>query len=581
MRLDILQTNRTRCSQTDLRVLPRLAERRSNNFDQPSAVELNSIRSRVGRLLDGVTRFFEGHPGLSLLLLVLVYLPAALQASRSTPLWHDELFTYYIAQAPTLREMWVNLLNHDLNPPLMYLLTRCSFRIFGVNTLATRLPEILGFLLWILCMFRFVRRRMGVSFAIFAVLVLLESDAFQFSIDARPYSLLLGFLSLAMVGYQEIEGDPAGNKCSPWRHRLGLAAVVVGVAGMLLSHMFGLLGLAGLATAELWRTRIRRRIDWPVTAAILLPLLLLATYAPMFRNHGAAIYPVQFQPDGEVIFDFYVALVNRQIVALCLTVLAFLVLLGPTHLRSGIPGNGPRWFFTAPEWVISIATMVAPLILIGYLMRSHGAFFPRYGLIALMGVIVLTTALLGRWTMNGDKPDGRAALLGSVILLLMSGLWLAIPQLIAEGALIPNVKNSEPRTIPCQACSETAALNPSIPLVDASGLTFIEMNHRETPSTLARVYYLTDTAASTEYAHANIFEQMPSLVASFHLQGHAVPYSGFVQQHPHFFVLGRYDYPEDWLLRKLTAEGAEMRLIGSVADGYRDTELYEIHMKNQ
>jgi Flp pilus assembly pilin Flp len=554
---------------------------RSSTFAKAGPVELNVIRSRVGRLLNGVNNFFEAHPGLSLLLLLSIYFPAALQASRSTPLWHDELFTYYIAQAPTLREMWVNLRSHDLNPPLMYLLTRWSFQLFGIGTLATRVPEILGFLLWILCMFRFVRKRMGVSFAIFAVLALLESDAFQFSVDARPYSLLLGFLSLAMVGYQELAAESAVDKGSPWHRRFGLAGVVVGVAGMLLSHMFGLLCLLGLVAAEMWRARIRRRMDWPVIAAILLPLILFAAYAPMFRNHGAAIYPAKFQPDGEAIFEFYIGSVSRQIVALCLTALAFLLLLGPAHLRGGVPGHGPRWFFAGPEWVVSIATMVAPLILMAYLMRSHGAFFPRYGVIATMGVVVLTTALLGRWTMNGDRLDGRAALLGGSILLLMSGLWLAIPQLIAEGALIPNAKNSEPRPTPCQACSETVALNSSIPLVDASGLTFLEMNHQEKPSTLARVYYLTDTAASTEYAHANIFEQMPGLVTSFHLNGHAVPYSGFVQEHPHFFVLGRYSYPEDWLLRKLTADRAEIRLIGSVADGYRDTELYEINMKGQ
>jgi hypothetical protein len=193
----------------------------------------------------------------------------------------------------------------------------------------------------------------------------------------------------------------------------------------------------------------------------------------------------------------------------------------------------------------------------------------------------LSSALLGRWTMDGRRPDGRAALVGAGILLLMSGLWRAIPLQLRAGNFIPTIANSEPPLKPCQACLETAAIDVSIPLVDASGLTFLEMNHQETPATLARVYYLTDEAASTRYAHANIFEPMPQLVTDFNLRGHAVEYDDFVRQHPHFFVLGRYDYPEDWLLRKLTAEKANIRVVGHVEDGYRDTELYEVTMPAQ
>jgi hypothetical protein len=542
---------------------------------------LNAIRSRVADVLGRFENAAERHPRICLLLLIGIYLPAAFAASRSAPLWHDELFTYYIAKSATLGQMWSSLSVHDLNPPLSYLLTRWSFRIFGVNTLAVRLPEMGGFLLWIVCTFQFVRRRMGVSFGVFAVMVLLESDAFQFAVDARPYALSLGFLSLAMVGYQQVVASSEGDRLAGRRRTAGLCLLAAGVVGMLLSHMVALLAIAGLAAAEAWRTFTRRKIDWAVFAAVLLPLTLLAAYMPMFRNHAASFYPVAFQPDGEVIFDFYIASVSRSIIALSLTALLVLVLLGPDHLGGGVPARGPRWFFAAPEWVASIAMMTAPLVLIAHMMVAHGAFFPRYGMIVTVGVIVLSAALLGRWTMDGTRPDGRAALLGAGVLLLMSGLWLAIPQQIRAGDLIPTVANSEPPLKPCQACSETAAIDASIPLVDASGLTFVEMNHREPASTLARVYYLTDTAGSTEYAHTNIFEPMAGLVPDFGLQGHVMQYADFVRQHPHFFVLGRYDYPEDWLLRKLTADNANLRLVGGIADGYRDTELYEVTMAPQ
>ena len=50
---------------------------------------------------------------------------------------------------------------------------------------------------------------------------------------------------------------------------------------------------------------------------------------PMLRNHGSAIYPQAFQPTGETIFEFYIGLVERELIALLLTGLLVLLILGP------------------------------------------------------------------------------------------------------------------------------------------------------------------------------------------------------------------------------------------------------------
>ena len=51
----------------------------------------------------------------------------------------------------------------------------------------------------------------------------------------------------------------------------------------------------------------------------------------------------------------------------------------------------------------------------------------------------------------------------------------------------------------------------------------------------------------------------------------------FVRQHPHFYLLaGDHDYPEDWLLRKLHDDGAQMRLLGNIDNSYRDHDLYDV-----
>ena len=529
-----------------------------------------SSRPAGGVLLGRISDLLERRPWIAVTLLVLIYLPATFDASRNRPLWHDELFTYWIAQAPSLGVMFYDLRTHDLNPPLLYLTTRLSFSLLGVNTLATRLPEIVGFLVALLALFQFVRVRLGVAYALFAAGLLLESETASLSVDARPYALMLGCLGIALVGWQ--------NAASETSRRRGwsLSLVFLGVSGMLLSHIFAVLALGALIVAELWRERRCGTLDLPLLAVLFLPMAATLTYIPMLRVHGGAIYPTAFQPDGGKIFFFYIEAISHELVGLCLTAVCALIFLRLRLLRPGPPAEGPRWFFTQPEWVLIVGLFANPLILMAELIRTHGAFFERYGATSTFAIVMLTTALLARWAMCKGRPDPRVALLGFGIAVLISGLWTAIPREFIRHQIIPTTANSEPIPAPCEACTKTAALDPTLPLVDASGLAFVEMNHRESAVTLSRIFYLTDRDASSTYAHANIFEQMALVAHSFHFAGHVEPYQAFTIQHPHFFVLGTYDYPEDWLLRKLVADGADVRVLGRFDSSYLNKDLYEV-----
>ena len=121
-------------------------------------------------------------------------------------------------------------------------------------------------------------------------------------------------------------------------------------------------------------------------------------------------------------------------------------------------------------------------------------------------------------------------------------------------------------------------LDPLLPLVDASGLTFFEMNKREDPETLAHVFYLTDHDAAIRYAHATIFEGTGILRDYFPIRGTVMPYRDFVAKTPHFFVLGTPDYPEDWLIPKLLDDGAELDFTGELRSGYKDNMVFEVRL---
>jgi len=119
-------------------------------------------------------------------------------------------------------------------------------------------------------------------------------------------------------------------------------------------------------------------------------------------------------------------------------------------------------------------------------------------------------------------------------------------------------------------------LDARVPVVAASGLTFLEMNKREGAGLLSRVFYLTDRDAAVRYAHATIFEGTEGLREYFPIRGTVTAYRGFVRQTSHFFVLGTPDYPEDWLIPKLLDDGAELQFKGELRSGYKDRMIFEV-----
>ncbi len=519
---------------------------------------LGNARRSLQAAADQAEKWIEDHPGVALLAILIVYALAQLEYSLAAPLWHDELFTFYIAQAPSLHDLFRDIRHVDLNPPLSYLLTRLSFHLFGVGTLQCRLPEIAGFALAVVSVFAFVRRRAGASFGLCAACMLFASRAGELVTQARPYGLMLGTTALALACWAASRSERAAR-----RRWTALAGLLVALTALLLTHVFGLLAWAALVIAEIIGSLRNRRIDRARLLALLLPLPATLSYRPLLSNHAQSAFPASFQPNGSDIFVFYMGHVDRELIILWLTAILLLALGGRAWLR---PWG--RFVLSFPEWVAVAGFLAAPLVLIGYLMLTHGAFFDRYGVIACLGTSILFAVLLQWW--SGGRA--AAALLAGVLALLITG---RLPDAISSAVTGRIFHTTEPVAPPLP----TALLrNPALPLVTASGLTFVEMQRRESPALLQHTFYLTDNDAALRYAHATIFEGIPEEASLFGFTAHVEAYKQFLAQHPVFYVLGTYDYPEDWLLRKLQHDGACLTVLGRVEGSYKDHELYEVHL---
>ena len=225
--------------------------------------------------------------------------------------------------------------------------------------------------------------------------------------------------------------------------------------------------------------------------------------------------------------------------------------------------------FSLPEKILALGFCFVPLVVTLVFMRSHSAYFLRYGIPSIFGAAILAPWFVARWTRNSSF----AALICSIVFVF----GVVTPSSIARHLqhVVQPIKPQGPNLtgtfdIPI------SQIHPDLPMVDASGLTFLEMNRRENSTFLSRVYYLNDAQAAIKYANATIFEGFPALKGKFPIRGNIMPYQEFIQQHSKFLVLGTYNYPEDWLLRKLLADHATLRFLGDYGTGYKDEQLYEV-----
>jgi Dolichyl-phosphate-mannose-protein mannosyltransferase len=346
----------------------------------------HSLRARLGPV-----------PFTLILFSLFYFLDVSLRASEKF-FWYDELFTVYFARLPDLRSLWAALNRGvDFNPPLFYLLTRACNFLFGEGTIATRLPEILGFWIFSLCLFRFVSRRAGALAGFSAMLFPMLTGAYYYAYEARPHAIVLGACGLALVCWQM-----TAETFQPRRRWLSGLSFSLLFAFML--HCYALTLLAPFTLAELAQTLRLRRVKWRAWLAIFLPALLsLPLYIPLLRsykelNTGNAFTKIAV-PEWTHIAHFYLFLFEPCI----LVVFGTLVLFALDIFGRGrtIASDNVEASRALPDLILGLAFLTLPAFGVALGKLVNGPFFSRYFLAALAGVCILVG--IGAGFRNGRK----------------------------------------------------------------------------------------------------------------------------------------------------------------------------------
>src|ERR1035438_3518163 len=132
---------------------------------------LASCESRVSRSAERIVAGLERYRYLLILAFVVLYaLLTSYRAGRKL-FWYDEIFTFYLSRLPDVSSLWSALkMGADFNPPLFYLITHYSQALFGEGHLGTRMPEIFGFGVFCICLYRFISSRTSVLAGLISML---------------------------------------------------------------------------------------------------------------------------------------------------------------------------------------------------------------------------------------------------------------------------------------------------------------------------------------------------------------------------------------------------------------------------
>jgi len=104
------------------------------------------------------------------------------------PFWEDELFTLHRSNMP-VGELLKELSSRPIFPPLYYLLTKASIKIFGINEAALRFPSFIFSVLSVFFIYKLAELIYNARTGLFAALLLAVSPySIYYAQEAKMYS---------------------------------------------------------------------------------------------------------------------------------------------------------------------------------------------------------------------------------------------------------------------------------------------------------------------------------------------------------------------------------------------------------
>ena len=468
------------------------------------------------------------------LLLSIIYLFAITTRATNRPLWFDEIFTHTIANFDGPLAIVRSLLHGaDIHPPLDYLIRHYSMALFGSSELALRLPSIAAVLGGAICIYIFVLRRCSVLPALAAFAFFLSTMALRYAYEGRGYALMLASMCASLLAWQFATEKPSLG-------RLAILALCLAIGPF--SHYYGALNYAPIIAGEAWRTWGRRKVCWPIVAAIGLSMTFLGLLAPFALNASvySATFWTKFGPSTSA--NMFGVLLRPAVPAL-IGILIISSTLVALRLKSK-PAAAQPGGLAGHEVLAGVALCLVPFMIHALAVLVTGAITIRYAVTTVIGPALLLaylTHLAGSW--RRDIAIAIAA---------CSGVWVA-------AYLVNHVIQLPQRPEPIAARTIAFIDNAETPVVMADAREFIVAHFYLSESRRRKVHYPTDTKSALKYLGFDNDERSFKDLKRF-APLNIAELCQFTARHKTFLVLGG---KVNWLIPKLVDGGATLTLLST------------------
>jgi hypothetical protein len=522
-----------------------------------------------------------------------LYFASVIGQALSKPFWYDEIITLYNARLPGLSALLQALAQHsDYAPPAVHLLTRAAAYLPGNELVSARLPAMIGVWIMCLCLYVLVARRLAWPYAASAMLIPMLTPIYDYAFEARSYGIALGLAGLSLVCWQAASENN--------HRRLALPGLAACSALILLTHYYYLTVTVVIGLAELVRAFQRRRLDWPVLAALACSVLGLPIVLHLIKGNldggvtakiqadllsliivtGAGLFsglvgPLSLVGSGILVaYALPVGAVARRWIApdQAPALAAMILSLGVIALT-----NTPRWTLASaaaiglsllwlrrpsspspgtssipiPEMVLYAALpalAVLPMIATGI----EGLFSIRYCLFAVLGAAGLAVIFFAR--LEERWPAVGRALFAVLSLFVMIRFVPGWQHLVSPA--LPEVNPI--------LTADTSGL----PIVVTQSNDFMDLQYRAPEPLRSRLVYLADPAKALNYGPSNMVEV--GLLNESRFAPLAVfAYTDYIKSHAHFLVYT--SNPRGWSQLQLLADGVRLNLLANSGS----SRLYE------
>ena len=474
------------------------------------------------------------------LLLLFIGIVLFSRAARK-PFWFDEFVTLAIAQSRFGPEMWqAGSAGFDFNPPAIFVATRLSEMAFGRGPVSSRLPSILSGLIVLFCAFK-VSSRGGGAAAGFGVLFLLcFSGAFIYFTEARGYALVMAGVMIAWVSWQ----DRVYNAS----HRpLQLLGIFLGLTLALASHMWAIVVPGCFLASAIAHWLRNKTLDVGAVGAMIAPGMVVLSYLPLVAGtRGILLGGEIFK---ESLNDAYALALTH--VPHLLFVFALIFAAHALFFQRNLDNESsqPRSALTPEDTVLALCLVCAPVAIYAITKLMHSAFFPRYALVAALGLTVLLAQLFSYFAQRARTTCY------AVLFVLGLGLSAYSIRSVTQSWNAPNPLGPE-----LSSLSQVGGTNE--PVIYCSGLDFMQADYYATPEMAARLLYVADRQIARRIIGTDGVDAVYTLGRDYlKLRGRVVSYPELESTYRSFWLVGDSLNPFNWIGEKLREDGADIRAL--------------------